>query len=368
MRPRFECREQGLSGVELAHADRRFDPVERGEEGDVARGDVARAPKRIVGVAEPEFEVGERPVGQRVHECEAVSDGQLASFCGQRSALFLGTAVRRDQSLHHEPVGGQIVLAQLAREPQALGGAGRRRGWAADAQLRVRETRKDLREKAERAAGARPSGCRLVKRVGAFVVAEEERSASGEQNGDGLVGQGSFRFSELLFECECGAQALRSPGKVALKVGTKPDEQLHEHAIECGVFDLELASKIGDHDRSIALACIQRGDAGEVEQLERALAVERRHLRRGSKEEPVRIGGGAAGQLDQTEVAVDVGLFDCLRRERPRPLEEHPRSLDPSRHPRVLGGQGQSPRTRQFVRRQYCGPLEGTRRGGEAAP
>lgn len=84
----------------------------------------------------------------------------------------------------------------------------------------------------------------------------------------------------MLGELERDPEPRSGVGEVALSVGPEPDEKLRDHAEERRFFRGEAAGRIGDRDSRLLVAGVRGGEAGDVQQLEGALAVARRDLSR----------------------------------------------------------------------------------------
>jgi hypothetical protein len=56
-----------------------------------------------------------------------------------------------------------------------------------------------------------------------------------------------------------------------------------------------------------------------------------------------------SGQLDETEVAIDVRTLQRLHSEGACPLQQHPCALEPPAEPGVFGGSGEQPGALAFV-------------------
>ncbi len=175
-----------------------------------------------------------------------------------------------------------------------------------------------------------------------LVVAEVEGGPPREEQRHELLA--GRVVAELLRQVVRDAEPLSGVGEVAFGVGSEPDQVLCEHAREEVVRDGQAAGDAGDRDRRLPVAGVGRGEAGEVEQLERALLVDRRHLRRRAQEEPAGVGRHAAGHLDEPQEAVDVSALDRLGDQQACALEQRQRPLRAPREPGALGRRGQSPR------------------------
>ena len=67
-------------------------------------------------------------------------------------------------------------------------------------------------------------------------------------------------------------------------MGSDPAEKCREHLCEEVSFDGDTTSHLGGGDLPLSVRCVGCGGAGQVEQVERPLAVERRHLPRRAHE------------------------------------------------------------------------------------
>ena len=116
-------------------------------------------------------------------------------------------------------------------------------------------------------------------RCAASIVAEVEGGPPREQQCDRLLG--GRIVVELFRQLERDAEPRGGAGEVAFGVGSEPDQELGEHAERTAVRPgRQAAGRLGDRDSRLLVAGVGRGDAGDVEQLERTRA--RRSARRQS--------------------------------------------------------------------------------------
>ena len=112
-----------------------------------------------------------------------------------------------------------------------------------------------------------------------------------------------------------------------------------------GVGHREAARQSGDRHRRRRVASVHSGDAGEVEQLQRAFSVKRRNLLSGTQQKLASVGRDPAAHLGQAQVPVDVGPLDRSGCQRARPSQQYQRPLQTPRQPCGLRRGGQtSPR------------------------
>ena len=257
-------------------------------------------------------------------EDETPRGGKLETLPRQGPALVLVPAVGRDQSEQDELVRDEVVLADLSGDPEPFAQVRRRRAPAAFPQLGDAHLGKDLRQDDEQASSARPSRRLVVDAVNVPIVAKVECRPPGEQERHGLLGRVVVK---PLRQAHGQAQWRRGSGEVTLEVGADPGQKGNEHVVDRGIHGQAL-SQLGDRNCRLTVICPGRGDARKIEQLQRALPLERRDRRRGTKEKVTGVGGAAVHHLDQTEIEVDVGALGRLRSERLGLRKQHRRPFD----------------------------------------
>src|SRR4029453_14192722 len=134
------------------------------------------------------------------------------------------SAMGRDQSEQHELVCDQVVLADLACEPEALARVRGGRGPAACPHLRVHQARKYRRQEPERALSTRLRGRQLRAPACGLVVAEERRGPSPEEERN--PPRVKSVVLQLGLERQRRAQARGRTRQIALVVRAEPDEEL----------------------------------------------------------------------------------------------------------------------------------------------
>ena len=297
LRPRLEDVQPRARGRPFACADRSFDPIERTPEDDQRRGDLSTAPESLLCPTESQLQQRERPVRDLGDDPEPASRGELPTLGRERPALVFGSAERRESASRTSccatrscwPISRaswrpSFALAAAEGQRPAQNSAVARRGRICVTMLSAPLAR------------ARAAASRWV-RYAALIVAEVEGGPSREQQRHRLLA--GRIVIELLRELERFAEPRSGIGEVALGMGSEPDEELREHAGERGFLDDQTAGHFGDRDTRLAVARISSGDAGEVEQLEGALAVDRRDLLGRPQEQLAGIGRRAASHLDK---------------------------------------------------------------------
>ena len=129
--------------------------------------------------------------------------------------------------------------------------------------LQVSQPGEDLGQGTKRACGTRTRRRLLMQAMAPVIIAKEDRGPSAEQQRNRLLRKRSL--SQGVLNREHGSQTGSSAKEVILEMRAEADQHLLEHLGEWRLPKFKVSSARGNCDRSLAVASVERGKAGQVQ-------------------------------------------------------------------------------------------------------
>src|ERR671922_158340 len=180
--PRLVRGEPHTGGLPLTGADCGLDSIEPCPKGDRRPGDLSSGRERFLRSTAPELEREQRPADGVGHVHEAAPGCEGGTLVRQRTAARLVAAKRSDYRELGEQMGGDLMLANLPGEPEALLQGSRCGQPLPRPDLAEREPRTGLGQERQGSGVARAGDQAVVEAARFTIVAEEQGRRAGEND------------------------------------------------------------------------------------------------------------------------------------------------------------------------------------------